>query len=391
MRKICIFTGTRAEYGLLKPLMDEIRKDRSLKLQVLVSGMHLSSEFGQTYKEIEKDGFVIDAKVNMFLDADTPTGINKSIGFGVAGTSEALERLKPDILVILGDRFEAFAAATAALVLRIPIAHLYGGEATYGLIDEAMRHSMTKMSQLHFTATEQSYRRVIQLGESPERVFDAGMLGLDNIRLMKLLERRELEEQLKFKLGKYNLLVTFHPVTLEKNTAAQQFGNLLRVLDELKEAHVIFTYANADTEGRIINDMIDAYVRKNPKKAAGFKSLGQLRYLSVMRLVDAVVGNSSSGIIEAPSFKIATVNIGDRQAGRVRTQSIIDCGSRKEDIRKALRKAFSAEFRKRLKGVKNPYGDGHAAERIVRVLKKSDIKDVKKRFFDLPFQDKFKD
>jgi UDP-hydrolysing UDP-N-acetyl-D-glucosamine 2-epimerase len=384
-RKICVFTGTRAEYGLLKPLMDEIKKEPALELQIVASAMHLSPEFGLTYKEIEKDGFKIDEKVEMLLSSDTPVGICKSIGLGVISYSEVLERLKPDIVVILGDRFEALAFAIASFIHRIPIAHLYGGEATYGLIDEGIRHSITKMSYLHFTSTEEYRKVVIQLGEAPERVFNVGALGIDNIKKMKLLTKEELEKRLNFKFGKRNLLVTYHPVTLEKGTSREHFENLLAVLDELEEVKIIFTKANADTEGRIINYMIDEFVERHKDKAIAFTSMGQLLYLSTMKYVDAVVGNSSSGIIEAPSFKIGTINIGDRQKGRIRAKSVIDCEPTKESIRKAFELLYSSEFQNQLKKVVNPYGDGKAAERIVKVLKTFDIASIKKEFFRIKF------
>lgn len=384
-RKICIFTGTRAEYGLLRPLMEEIKKDEKLQLQIIASGMHLSPEFGLTFKEIEKDGFNIDEKVEMLLSSDTPAGISKSIGLGIIGYADALSRLKPDITVILGDRFEALAFAIASFIHRIPIAHLYGGEATYGLIDEGIRHSITKMSYLHFTSTEEYRKVVIQLGESPERVFNVGALGIDNIKKMNLLSKDELEKKLQFKFGKRNFLVTYHPVTLEKETTKEHFRNLLSVLEELKEIKIIFTKANADTEGRIINYMIDEFVKKYPYRAKAFVSMGQLLYLSTMQYVDAVVGNSSSGIIEAPSFKIGTINIGDRQKGRIRAESVIDCEPTKESIKKAIEKLYSQEFQEKLKKVVNPYGDGYAAERIVKILKDFNICSVKKEFYRINF------
>jgi len=384
-RKIGIFTGTRAEYGLLKPLMEEIRNDPDLELQIIASGMHLSPEFGLTYKEIEKDGFTINEKVEMLLSSDSPVGISKSVGLGIIGFADALERLKPDITVVLGDRFEALAFAIASYILRIPIAHLYGGEATFGLIDEGVRHSITKMSYLHFTSNEAYRKRVIQLGEHPSRVFNVGALGIDNIKRMKLLSKEEVEKRIGRKFKKRNLLITYHPVTLEKNTAEKQFRELLRALDELDDTLLIFTKANADTEGRIINYLIDKYVEKNPHKAVAFTSMGQLLYLSTMKYVDAVVGNSSSGIIEAPSFKIGTINIGDRQKGRIKAESVIDCKPIYEDIKRALKILYSPSFKEKLKKVKNPYGDGNAALRIKKILKEWDLTDIKKEFFDVNF------
>jgi len=385
-KRICVFTGTRAEYGLLRPLMAQIRNDRELQLQVLASGMHLSPEFGLTYRDIEKDGFVIDEKVDILLNSDTPIGLSKSMARGLEGFTEAYARLKPYLVVILGDRFEAFAAASAAMIARIPIAHLQGGEATFGLIDEAIRHSITKMSHLHFTSTQEYRKRVIQLGEDPKRVFKVGAIGLDSIKKLNFLSKKELEKDLNFKFNKYNLLVTFHPVTLEENTSKKQFHALLSVLNELKNTNVIFTKANADTYGRIINMMIDEYVSKNSKKAVAFASLGQLRYLSMMKYVDAVVGNSSSGIIEAPSFKIGTVNIGDRQKGRMRVYSVIDCTATKRSIRNAFRKLYSSEFQMKIKDIVNPYGDGNAARKIKNIIKRYNCRNIlKKSFYNINF------
>jgi len=284
-------------------------------LQIIVTGMHLSSEFGLTYKQIEKDGFKIDKKIEMLLSSDTPIGISKSMGLGVIGFAEAYADLKPDIVVLLGDRFEIFSAASAAIIARIPIAHLHGGETTEGAFDEAIRHSITKMSHLHFTAVEEYRRRVIQLAEFPARVFNVGGLGIDNIKKLKLMSREEFENSINFKLDPKNLMITFHPVTLEHATAGEQFQNLLNALDELHDTRFIFTKPNADTEGRIITQMIDDYVSRNKYEAVSFVNLGQLRYLSAMQFIDGVVGNSLSGLAGGPTFKIGTINIGDRQRG----------------------------------------------------------------------------
>jgi len=382
-RRICVFTGTRAEYGLLRPLIDEIRREKNCKLQLLVSGMHLSKDFGSTYKEIEKDGLKIDAKVDMRLDSDTPEGICRSTAFGITGIGRVYKRLQPELVVVLGDRYEAFAAAFAATVARIPIAHLHGGEATFGLIDEAIRHSITKMSYLHFTSTEEYRKRVIQLGEAPSRVFNVGAIGLDNIRSLPLLTKDRLERELDIRFMRHNLLVTFHPLTLEKGNSKIYFKNLLNVIDTLKETFIIFTKANADTEGRVINRMIDAYVAKRHGRAAAFMSMGRLKYLSTMQFVDGVVGNSSSGIIEAPSFKIGTINIGDRQAGRIRPASVIDCKPTGYGIRKAIERLYSASFRRNLNKVNNPYGCGSTVKKIMSVIKNADLSDMKKVFYNL--------
>ncbi|EDP73164.1 UDP-N-acetylglucosamine 2-epimerase, partial [Hydrogenivirga sp. 128-5-R1-1] len=378
------FTGTRAEYGLLKPLMYEIKKDKDLELQIIASGMHLSPEFGLTYKEIEKDGFTIDEKVEMLLSSDTPFGISKSIGLGVIGYTDALERLKPDITVVLGDRFEALAFVIASFTLKIPIAHLYGGETTLGVLDEGYRHAITKLSYLHFTSTEEYKKRVIQLGEEPERVFNVGALGIDNIKKLKLLSKEEVEKRLGKKLKKRNLLITFHPETLKKGSSENQFKELLKALDELEDTLLIFTKANADTEGRKINYLIDEYASKNKEKTVVFTNMGQLLYLSTMQFVDAVVGNSSSGIIEAPSFKIGTINIGDRQKGRIRAESIIDCKPDYESIKKSINKLFSQNFRQKLKNVNNPYENKNTARKIKNILKSFELDNLEKKFFDIP-------
>jgi len=385
-RKICIVTGSRAEYGLLKPLMEEIRGDDALSLQVIVTGMHLSPEFGLTYKEIENDKFKINERIEILLSSDSPVGISKTMGLAMGGFAEAYGRLSPDIVVVLGDRFEIFSAIAAALVCRLPTAHIHGGELTEGAIDDAFRHSITKMSCLHFTALEEYRKRVIQLGESPDRVFNVGALGLDNIKRVKLLSGTALEKKFALKFDRRNLLITFHPVTVEKNLSEEQFKNLLGVLDELKNTALIFTKANADMDGRIINKMIDRYVSDNSRKAVAFTSMGQQGYLSAMGCVDAVVGNSSSGIIEAPSFRIGTINIGDRQKGRVRAKSVIDCRPARKSIRNAISKLYSAEFQEKLKGVVNPYGNADAAKKIRTILRDYQINNIlKKSFFDINF------
>lgn len=384
-RNICVITGSRSEYGLLYWLMKEIRADKKLRLQLIATGMHLSPEFGLTYKLIEKDGFIINEKVEMLLSSDTPEGITKSMGLAMIGFAETYRRLKPDIVVVMGDRFEIFASVAAAMVARIPVAHLNGGELTEGAIDDPIRHSITKMAHLHFTATDEYGKRVIQLGEDPRRVFVVGEIGLDNIKRLKLLSKEELERSIRFKFGIKNILVTFHPVTLEKATAARQFSELLHAIDDMGDIRVIFTKPNADTDGRVIARMIDEYVRKNNTKAAAFLSLGSVRYLSALKYVDAVVGNSSSGIVEAPSFKIGTINIGDRQAGRVKAESVIDCKPSRKDIKKAFGKIYSKDFQKILREVKNPYeAAGYSSREVKNILKHCDLKNIiKKRFYDI--------
>jgi GDP/UDP-N,N'-diacetylbacillosamine 2-epimerase (hydrolysing) len=380
-RKICVVTGTRADYGCLRWVMEGIKAADGLELQIIATGMHLSPEFGLTYREIEKDGFVIDRKVEMLLSSDTPTGISKSMGLGMMGFGDALEQLKPDVVLVLGDRFEIFAAASAAMVARIPLAHLHGGETTEGAIDEAIRHAITKMSHLHFVAAEDYWRRVIQLGEAPERVFLVGGLGIDNILRLKLLDRAALEASLDFKLGAKNLLVTFHPVTLEKSTAGAQMTELLAALDELQDTHLIFTMPNADTDGRVLIDMVEQFVATRPHTRA-YTSLGQLRYLSCIRQVDGVVGNSSSGLAEVPSFRKGTVNIGDRQRGRLKAGSVIDCAPDRQSISEALRTLYSPEFQATLPEVRNPYGEGGASEKVVRVLQEYPLDQLLKKTFN---------
>ncbi len=382
-RKICVITGSRAEYGLLFWLIKEIKQDEDLELQLIVTGMHLSYEFGLTFKQIEKDGLSIDKKIEILLSSDTPVSISKSMGLAMISFSEAYEELRPDLIVVLGDRFEILSAVSSAAVFRIPVAHLHGGELTEGAFDEGFRHAVSKMSHLHFTATESYRERVIQLGEEPDRVFNTGAPGIDNIYKLPLYTKKSLEEELGFVFGSKNLLVTFHSVTLEESSSKEHFSNLLTVLDSLVDTKIIFTKANADTDGRIINQMIDQFVSNNTDKSIAFTSMGQLRYLSTLQYVDGVVGNSSSGIIEVPSFKIGTVNIGLRQQGRERAASIIDCGSSTSAIQKAIERLYSTEFQEGLMRVKNPHGSGKVAEKIVDVLKSTQLKDiVLKRFRD---------
>jgi GDP/UDP-N,N'-diacetylbacillosamine 2-epimerase (hydrolysing) len=323
-RRVCVVTGTRAEYGLLRWVMEGIKQAPSLELQIIATGAHLSPEFGLTYQEIEKDGFNIDRKVEMLLSSDTPSGLSKSMGLGLIGFGDVLQQLQPGILLVLGDRFEIFSAVAAAMVARIPVAHLHGGESTEGAFDEAIRHSITKMSHLHFVAAEEYRKRVVQLGEQPDRVFLVGGLGIDNIKKLELLDRPELETALEFKLGPKNLLITFHPATLENETSGFQMKELLAALELLEDTHLIFTMPNADTDGRVIVEMINKFVASH-SNAQAYVSLGQLRYLSCIKYVDGVVGNSSSGLTEVPSFAKGTINVGDRQRGRLKAESVIDC------------------------------------------------------------------
>ncbi|TGU70921.1 UDP-N-acetylglucosamine 2-epimerase (hydrolyzing) [Geomonas terrae] len=382
MRRICVVTGTRAEYGLLYWLMKEIDSDPELQIQVVVTGMHLSPEFGLTYRQIEEDGFVIDAKVEMLLSSDTAVAVSKSIGLGVIGFADALERLKPDIVVLLGDRYEILAAAQAALVARIPVAHIHGGETTEGAIDESIRHAVTKMSRLHFVAAEPYRARVIQMGEAPESVVNVGALGLENLMRLKLLGREELEQSIDFRLGQRCLLVTYHPATLGSVEPKGAMQALLDALDCFPECNLIFTKPNSDTNGRIISYMIDEYARHRPGRVSVFTSMGQVRYLSAMLCVDAVIGNSSSGIIEAPACKTATVNIGERQSGRLKAKSIVDCGETTESIKAAIEQVLLPSFQDEVAGVESVYGSGQSAAAIKDHLKQADIC-CTKPFYDL--------
>ncbi len=382
--KIAVITGSRAEYGLLFPLMKLLEADEFFRLQTIATGMHLSPEFGLTYRQIEADGFEIERKVEMLLSGDSDAAITKSIGLGLIGFADAFAELKPDLIVLLGDRFETFAAAAAAYLAKIPIAHLHGGETTEGATDEALRHAITKMSYLHFTSAEEYRKRVIQLGESPERVFNVGAIGLDNIKLLELLSRKELSNELGHDLEKPTILVTYHPVTLENNTAERQIAELFAALDEFPDLNVIFTLPNADADGRIIIEKIKEYVSKNEERAKSFTSLGQLRYLSSLQFVKAVIGNSSSGILEVPSFHIPTVNIGDRQTGRIKPESVIDAANDKNSIVEAFEKALSKDFAEICENTVSPYGDGRAASRILQILKQfNNIESLKKTFHDL--------
>lgn len=383
-RRICFVTGTRAEYGLLRGVISGIRDAADCKLQIVATGAHLSPEFGLTYREIEADGHVIDERVEILLSSDTPVGVSKAIGLGMIGFADSFARLRPDLIVLLGDRFELLAAASAALVAGIPIAHIHGGETTEGAFDEAIRHSVTKMSHLHFVAAAPYHDRVIQLGEAPERVFLVGGLGIDAIERLDLLDRAGLEAALDFKLGRRNLLITFHPVTLDAGASAEQMRALLDALTTLdRDTHLFFTMPNADAGSRELKAMVQDFVATHTN-ARAFTSLGQFRYLSCMRHMDGVIGNSSSGLIETPSFGIGTINIGDRQAGRLKAASVIDCAAQRDAIEWALIRLFSADFQAKLADVVNPYGNGGASEAIVTKLVHYPLEGVlKKQFYDI--------
>ncbi|MDB4291360.1 UDP-N-acetylglucosamine 2-epimerase [Cyclobacteriaceae bacterium] len=384
MIKICVVTGTRAEYGLLYWTMKAIQVNSKTELSVCVTGMHLSPEFGMTYQQIEEDGFEIDGKVEMLLSSDTSVGVTKSMGLGLIGFADFYQRTRPDWVLVLGDRYEILSAVTAAMVARIPIAHCHGGETTEGVIDEAIRHSITKMSHLHFTSTNEYKNRVIQLGENPRRVFNVGALGIENINRIKLLSKIEFEKSIKFNLAELNFLVTFHPVTLEKETAEGQLRNLLLALENFPEAKIIFTKANADNDGRIINDILEDYVKKNPLNTVLFNSMGQVRYLSAIKHCQVVIGNSSSGLIEVPSFKKPTINIGDRQKGRIHAKSVISCGTDTIKIKNAVDLSLSTRFQNSLENEINPYGSGNASDKIISRIIQCPIDNIlKKKFYNL--------
>lgn len=368
-RKVAVFTGTRAEYGLLYWLLKDVQNDKELELQLLVSGMHLSPEFGNTWQQIEKDGFLIDEKIEILLSSDTSVGTAKSMGLGVLGFADALNRLKPDIFIILGDRFEALAAAQTAMILRIPILHLHGGEITEGAYDDAIRHAITKLSYLHGTSTEVYRDRVIQLGEHPSRVVNVGAIGLDHLKRGHFLSVEELGISLNFQLKKPFLLVTYHPVTLGEEPAEASFDALLAALDEFPDHQVILTYPNADDGGRKIIPLLETYAAKQPKRVLAIPSLGQVRYLSAVKHAAAVVGNSSSGIIEVPAFDVPTVNIGVRQKGRLAAQSVLNCSATTESIGQALRAALARSYKNRNEQIVNPYGQGDASSKIIKMIK----------------------
>jgi GDP/UDP-N,N'-diacetylbacillosamine 2-epimerase (hydrolysing) len=383
-RKICVITGTRAEYGLLRLLMQGLHDESQCVLQLIVTGMHLSPEFGATYRAIEADGFRIDRKVEMLLSSDSAVGMGKSVGLGVIGFADAFEQLHPDLIVVLGDRFEILSAVTAALFARIPVLHLHGGEVTEGAMDESMRHAISKMSHVHCVAAEEYRRRVIQLGEQPESVHCVGGLGVDAIKQIKLLKRTELESALAFRLKSKNLLITFHPETLADGAAESQMAELLAVLGEMNDTGLLFTLPNADAGGREMISMLQDFGSKHAN-ARVYPSLGQLRYLSCMALCDGVVGNSSSGLLEAPTLKKGTVNIGDRQRGRLQAASIINCRPVRQEIRAAITRLYTPAFQASLPDVGNPYGDGGATALVLALIKEIKLEGlIQKRFYDQP-------
>ena len=384
-RKICVVTGSRSEYGLLYWLMKEIQDDHDMELQVVVTGMHLSPEFGMTYKMIEQDNFNISAKVEMLMSSDSPSGVTKSIGLGLIGFADMLDRLNPDIVTLMGDRYEIMAAAQASMVARIPIAHISGGELSEGSIDDAMRHSITKMSNLHFVAAGEYRRRVIQLGENPKYVFNFGEPGLDNINRLELLSRKELEKAIEWNLGSVNFLVTYHPVTLSDTDPEYVMKELFLGLDSFPEAKIIFTRPNSDSGGRKISRLIDEYAADQADRVKVFTSLGHLKYLSAVKHVDVIIGNSSSGLVEVPAMKKPSINIGNRQQGRLKASSIIDCDESSNSIEKAVRRALTPVFQQSLGSVVSLYGSGNASALIKNKLKTIDLEGILlKKFFDIP-------
>lgn len=374
--KIAVVTGTRAEYGLLKPLMQAIKNSDEWILQLIVTGAHLSSEFGLTYKQIEEDGFIIDKKVEMLLSSDSSSAITKSMGLAMIGFSDAFSSLKPDAVVILGDRYEMLSVASTALIFKIPIIHLHGGEITEGAYDDSIRHAITKLSHIHFASTEEYRKRIIQLGENPNYVFNVGAIGIDNIKNLSLLNREELEKELGIKFRKNNYQVTFHPETLTLGDTKKQFEILLSAIEEHPDSLFIFTKANADTNGRVINRLIDKFVKKQPENCKAFHSLGSLRYLSLLAQCNAIVGNSSSGIIEAPSLNIGTINIGDRQRGRTQAKTVMNVNVDKTEISQAIGKTKEDNYLKDIKNCINPYGNGNTTVKIIDILQQIDLKNL---------------
>jgi len=388
MRKICAVTGARAEYGHLRCLLDDIRRDRRLRLQIVAAAMHLRREFGMTCREIESDGFRISARVPMTSGGDTAGALAASAGRGIPGFSAAFEKLRPDLVLILGDRYEMLCAAFAALLHRIPIAHIHGGETSQGAVDEAFRHSITKMALLHFPSTEAHAKRVIQLGEDPARVFPFGAPGLDRIHRARFMDKTAFERSIGFRLGKVNAVLTYHPVTLEGDTAGRQTDAILDAVSRF-DIKLVLTAANSDAHGRVINSKLRRFAARHPDRAVFVSSLGRERFLSCLENMDLMIGNSSSGLIEAPSFGLPVVNIGDRQKGRTRAASVIDCGYSGDAIARAVRKALSPSFRRKARTAANPYDrrrDGKISWRIKEVLRRSvlDGGALKKKFWDLP-------
>lgn len=388
MKKICVVTSTRAEYGLLRNVIQCIEDDKDLELNLIVTGTHLSSDYGLTVKEIEQDGWPISEKIDILMNSNDSQGIAKTMGIALISFGEVFTRNKPDMLIVLGDRYELIPICSAAMVSRIPIAHISGGETTQGAIDECIRHSITKMSFLHFPGCEEYRRRIIQLGENPDRVFNFGDVGVENIQKIKCLSKKELEERIQFKLDKPYYSVTFHPVTLEDNSALNQIEELLQAIDDFDQCKFIFTYANADMGGEIINKRIEHYVNEH-KNCIAFKSMGSLNYLSSLKYAEGIIGNSSSGIVEAPCFKIPTINIGNRQAGRLQANSIINVTANASEIKKAIQETMLPSNKLKYQKTNHPYAGGNTASNIVNTIKeflKEDEINLQKEFYDVKFE-----
>lgn len=388
MKTIIVATATRAEYGLLRPVIKLLLEKKDLKTKIVVTGAHLSPEFGMTVHEIDDDGIIIDKKIEILLSSDTPVAISKSMGLAMISFAEYFEESQPDALLVLGDRYETLAICCAAMNARIPIFHMYGGETTEGAVDEAIRHSITKMSYLHFTSTEMYRRRVIQLGEDPGRVYTVGAVGVENALKTELMSREALEKNLGCQLGENYAVVTFHPVTLEHASSKKQMEELLKVTEAFPDMKFLFTKANADADGRIINACIEDFLQAH-KNIYLYSSLGMKRYLSAVKNAQVVIGNSSSGLVEVPTFGIPTVNIGDRQKGRLQADSIINCEPEYKEMKNAINKAISREFRERVRVVKNPYGDGNTSSKVVNIIWEWMIEknlDIKKKFFDIDYE-----
>ena len=385
MKKIAVFTGTRAEYGLLYWIIKGIAEADQAELLLYVGGMHLSPEFGKTIKQIEADNFTITDKLEFLLSSDTPVGIAKSMGLALIGAADILDRTKPDLLIVLGDRFESMAICQAAMVAQIPIAHIHGGETTEGLIDEAVRHSITKMSHLHFTATEEYRQRVIQLGEKPSNVFNVGAPGIDSIKALNLLSREELSTSIDFDVTKTPyMVVTYHPVTLSCDGAVEDLKQLLIALREYPDHKFLVTYPNADTHGRALIPFLESFKDELQGRVLLIQSLGQLRYLSALKHCDLVIGNSSSGLIEAPTFKIPTINIGNRQKGRLAGDTVINCDGDKNSILRAITESLSKSFKEKCSYSSNPYGEGDSSKNILSTIFTTDLDGlVFKSFFDI--------
>ena len=384
MRKICVVTGTRAEYGLLSRLIRMIADAPDCQLQVIATNMHLMPEYGNTYQEIEADGFRIDEKVFMHKGSDDAYGVINSMSEEMIGMNAALCRLSPDLVVILGDRYEMLVVAIVAMLQRVPVAHLYGGDITIGAVDDCIRHCITKLSNLHFTSTEENRKRVIQLGENPDTVFYVGAIGVENMKKIPLLGKEDLERSLDFSLGTDTIMVTYHPVTLGKRSAQEDISDFLKALDNFPKLRILFTMPNSDQGGDSIKSAIESYCRLHSGRAKCFASLGVKRYLSAMQYVAAVVGNSSSGLVEVPSFCIPTLNIGDRQKGRTRGRSVYDCASDTDAVTNGLKTVLSQEFREQAKNVSNPYEKENTAENIFRIISAYPLDQLSQKiFYDL--------